>query len=101
MVRFASTYTKQVFWLSLPSSSSYVEPVSHLYVQSVLSQKAQQAQILSSLVLECTNFALSVGFVFLRMCKLLIMAALYVGRIDTPFLAPGVGRVKPGRHGTG
>jgi hypothetical protein len=27
------------------------------------------------------------------MCKLLITAALYVGRIDTPFLAPGVGRV--------
>lgn len=28
-----------------------------------------------------------------RMCKLLITAALYVGRIDTPFLAPGVGRL--------
>ena len=30
---------------------------------------------------------------FLRMCKLLLTAALYVGRIDTPFLAPGVGRL--------
>lgn len=28
-----------------------------------------------------------------RMCKLLITSALYVGRIDTPFLAPGVGRL--------
>lgn len=28
-----------------------------------------------------------------RMCKLLITAALFVGRIDTPFLAPGIGRV--------
>lgn len=27
------------------------------------------------------------------MCKLLITSALYVGRIDTPFLAPGVGRL--------
>ena len=27
------------------------------------------------------------------MCKLLLTAALYVGRIDTPFLAPGVGRL--------
>ena len=27
------------------------------------------------------------------MCKLLITAALFVGRIDTPFLAPGVGAV--------
>jgi hypothetical protein len=28
-----------------------------------------------------------------RICKLLITAALYVGRIDTPLLAPGVGRL--------
>lgn len=48
---------------------------------------------LSSLALECANFALSVGFIFLRMCKLLLCAALFVGRIDTPFLAPGIGRL--------
>lgn len=29
------------------------------------------------------------------MCKLIITAALFVGRIDTPFLADGVGRVGP------
>lgn len=28
-----------------------------------------------------------------RTCKLLITSALFVGRIDTPFLAPGIGRV--------
>ena len=50
---------------------------------------------ISALALECTNFSLSVGFVFLRMCKLIITAALFVGRIDTPFLAPGVGRLGP------
>lgn len=45
-----------------------------------------------NLALECANFAISAGFVIIRMIKLLLTAALYVGRIDTPFLAPGVGR---------
>lgn len=48
---------------------------------------------LSALALECANFALSAGFVFLRMIKLLLAAAVFIGRIDTPFLAPDVGRV--------
>ena len=47
------------------------------------------------LALEWANFALSVGFVFARMVKLLIAAGMSIGRIDTPFLAPGVGRIGP------
>ncbi len=50
---------------------------------------------IGAVALECSNFALSVGFVFLRMVKLLITAAVFIGRIDTPFLAPGVGKVGP------
>jgi len=46
-----------------------------------------------NLALECANFAISAGFVVIRMVKLLVTAALYVGRIDTPFLAKGVGQV--------
>ena len=45
------------------------------------------------LALEWANFSLSVGFVFARMVKLLIAAGMGIGRIDTPFLAPGVGRI--------
>jgi len=48
---------------------------------------------LSSLALESANFALSVGFVFLRMIKLILTATLYVGRIDSFFLAKGVGEI--------
>lgn len=51
----------------------------------------------SSLALECANYALSVGFVLIRMIKLLITSALYVGRIDAFFLAPGVGELKIGK----
>lgn len=47
---------------------------------------------MTNLVLECATFAISAGFVVVRMIKLLLTAALYVGRIDTFFLAPGVGR---------
>ena len=56
-------------------------------------RKRPAAGNISALALECANFALSVGFVFLRLIKILITGALYVGRIDTPFLAEGVGRI--------
>ena len=45
------------------------------------------------LALEWANFILSVGFVFLRMIKLLIAASYFIGRIDTPFLAQHVGKI--------
>jgi hypothetical protein len=43
--------------------------------------------------LEWSNFALSAGFVIVRVLKLLLAASFSIGRIDRPFLAPGVGRV--------
>lgn len=61
------------------------------YYKAFYRQRPAAANI-SALALECTNFSLSVGFVVLRMCKLIVTAALFVGRIDTPFLADGVGR---------
>lgn len=47
------------------------------------------------LFLESLDFALSVYFTFVRMVKLILVSALYVGRVDTPLLAPGVGEVGP------
>jgi hypothetical protein len=43
-------------------------------------------------VLEVWNVALTLGFVFIRTITLILISTLYVARIDTPFLAPGVGR---------
>lgn len=43
------------------------------------------------LVLECWNLGLSSGFMLLRVVRLVLTAIFYVGRIDTPFLAEGVG----------
>jgi len=48
---------------------------------------------IAALALECANLALSVGFVFLRAIRFIVSAVLFVGRIDTPFLASGVGRI--------
>mmetsp|Transcript_5580 Transcript_5580/g.11450 ORF Transcript_5580/g.11450 Transcript_5580/m.11450 type:complete len:192 (-) Transcript_5580:578-1153(-) len=47
------------------------------------------------LAMEWANFALSAGFVFVRMVQLMVAAAMNVGRIDAPFLAPGVGEIGP------
>jgi len=40
-----------------------------------------------------SNFALSAGFVFVRMIKLLLVSAIYIGRVDRQFLSEGVGRL--------
>lgn len=48
-----------------------------------------------SLALECWNLALTSGFMLVRSSKLLLVTAFYLGRIDTPVLAPGVGVVGP------
>lgn len=39
----------------------------------------------------CLNFAISTATVIIRMGKLIFLATLYVGRIDTPFVADKVG----------
>jgi hypothetical protein len=49
----------------------------------------------SLLALEWANFSLSVGFILVRMIKLVISACMFIGRIDTPFLAPKVGQIGP------
>lgn len=46
-------------------------------------------------VLEVWNIALTLGFVFIRSIKLILVSILYIARIDTPFLATGVGRFGP------
>jgi hypothetical protein len=50
---------------------------------------------ISLLALEWANFALSVGFILVRVIKLVISALMFIGRIDTPFLAPKVGQIGP------
>jgi len=49
--------------------------------------------LLLQVALEWANFALSAGFIFIRLIKLLLAAGASIGRIDTPFLAPGVGQI--------
>ena len=46
-------------------------------------------------VVECWNLALTVMSMFQRLVKLLLIAAFYVGRLDTPMLAKGVGNIGP------
>jgi hypothetical protein len=46
-------------------------------------------------VMECWNLALTVLAMVQRLVKLLLVAAFYVGRLDTPMLAKGVGNIGP------
>jgi len=46
------------------------------------------------LMRECAFFALSVGFTIFRVAKLIGTTILFVGRVDTPFLAPGIGEIE-------
>lgn len=62
--------------------------------RTCFSSTAQAANIFF-LAMEWANFALTAGFVFVRLIKLLIVAGLSVGRIDTRFLAKGVGELGP------
>ena len=43
--------------------------------------------------MEWANFVLSVGFVLARTVKIVLVAAFFIGRLDSPFLAPGVGKL--------
>ena len=46
-------------------------------------------------VMECWNLALTVVSMLQRLIKLLLVSAFYVGRLDTPLLAKGVGNLGP------
>lgn len=62
--------------------------------KSFYREKPASANI-SILALEWGNFALSAGYVLARSIKLMLAAATFIGRIDTPFLAHNVGRIGP------
>jgi hypothetical protein len=64
------------------------------YYQGFYRKKPAAANY-AMLCLEWANFALSAGFIVVRMIKLLYVAVTSVGRIDIPFLAPGLGRIGP------
>lgn len=44
-----------------------------------------------NLILECWTLGISSGFMFIRACQLFFLTACYLGRLDTPMLADGVG----------
>merc|ERR1712232_685095 len=58
-----------------------------------LYRKRPAASNVISLLLECCNIGLSAGFVVVRAIKLVLVSIMYVGRIDTPILFPGVGKL--------
>ena len=62
---------------------------------SALYRKNPGAANVMFTVLEVWNIALTLGFVLIRSIKLILVSILYIARIDTPFLATGVGRFGP------
>lgn len=52
-------------------------------------RKRPLAGNIATLALECWHIALTVGFMAARVIKIMLCAAFYVGRVDTPVLAEG------------
>mmetsp|Transcript_36531 Transcript_36531/g.109787 ORF Transcript_36531/g.109787 Transcript_36531/m.109787 type:complete len:920 (-) Transcript_36531:445-3204(-) len=48
-----------------------------------------------TVVLECYAIGISVWFMVVRTIKIIVIGALYLGRIDTPLFSPGVGIFGP------
>lgn len=62
---------------------------------SAFYRKRPLASNIMFVVLEVWNIGLAVGFVLGRAVKLFVLSAMFVGRIDTPFLASGVDQLGP------
>lgn len=62
------------------------------YYKAFYRMKPARANI-GNLFLEAATFGLSVGFIIMRVLKLILAASMFIGRIDRPFLAPGVGNL--------
>lgn len=60
---------------------------------SAFFRKKPGAANLFHIVMEVWNVALSVGFILLRAVKFFLIGGFFIARIDTPFLAPGVGLI--------
>ncbi|CAB9513809.1 expressed unknown protein [Seminavis robusta] len=56
-------------------------------------RKRPAAANFTNVILECWSLGLSAGTVTSRFIKLIVVTGFYVGRIDTPVFAPGVGYV--------
>ena len=48
---------------------------------------------LVDVILECWNIGLTAGYITVRTAMLFLVTIFYLGRIDTPILAPGVGQI--------
>jgi hypothetical protein len=56
-------------------------------------RKKPAAANLFFLIMEVWNVALSVGYIIMRVIKIILISLFYIARFDEPFLAPGVGRI--------
>ena len=58
-----------------------------------LFRKNPAASNITMLVLESWSLGLTIGTVLARLMKMIAVSAFYVGRLDTPIFAPGVGLI--------
>ena len=58
-------------------------------------RKNPMAANIVTLAVECYSAAISIYFMVVRAIKVLVIGAMYIGRIDTPLFADGVGVFGP------
>ena len=72
-------------------------PLRKLFYSGFFRKQPASANVMLVLF-ECWSLGLTVGTMFVRLIKLVLVSAFYVGRLDTPMLAPGVGNVAGARE---
>ena len=73
-------------------SASLVTLLRTKFYKAFYRKKPAAANIMN-VVMEAWNVGLSIGYALVRAAKLIALTAIYLGRIDTPFLAKGVGSI--------
>jgi hypothetical protein len=72
----------------------YVSCTRVFTTQAFYRKRPRQANI-NLLFRECAYFALTIGYTFLRVAKIIFTTIVFVGRVDVPFLSPGIGEIEP------
>lgn len=64
-------------------------------VNAAFYRKSVLASNIGTIAMECYSVAISIWFMVVRAIKALILGAMYIGRVDTPLFAEGVGMFGP------
>lgn len=101
LIVYQNTNTIAMYAFAMIIGVTVVILIQYFLIRCFRSQTSRafyRKRVLSSnvvlLMRECGFFALTVGYTLFRVLKLIGTTIIFVGRLDIPFLSPGVGEVE-------